>query len=80
MLLRTGLNVVLPTLFKVVNNVEQHCCTYNSASTTLFNVVNNCEQYEQWCNRGMSGCQVMGGGGGVLEGPKQKLDSTYYYL
>ena len=55
MLLRTGLiNVVMPTLFKVVNNIDQQllhaiqpqqCCSmllatvHNMASTTLFNPV-----------------------------------------
>ena len=39
MLLRTGLNnVVLPTLFKVVNNGEQHCYTPFS----LNNIVQCC--------------------------------------
>ena len=41
MLLRTRLNnVVLPTLFKVVDNIV----TPNSGSTILFNVVDNYEQ------------------------------------
>ena len=41
MLLRTGLiNVVMPTLFKVVNNIDQHCYTPFS----LNNVVQCCWQ------------------------------------
>ena len=46
-LMKTGLNnVLLPTLFRVVNNIGQYC-TPNSGSTILFNIVDNCEQRGQ---------------------------------
>jgi hypothetical protein len=46
MLLKTGLNnVLLPTLFTVVNNIE--IVTPDSGSTILFNIVDKCEQRGQ---------------------------------
>ena len=43
-LMTTGLNnVLLPTLFTVVNNIEQYCYT----RTILFNIVDKCEQRGQ---------------------------------
>ena len=49
MLMKTGLNnVLLPTLFTVVNNIEQYIVvTSNSGSTILFNIVDKCEQRGQ---------------------------------
>ena len=42
-LMKTGLNnVLLPTLFTVVNNIEQYCYL-----TILFNIVDKCEQRGQ---------------------------------
>ena len=50
-LLKTGLNnVVLPTLFNVVNNIVQHRYTRLQAGfrlINLFNIVDNIEQCEQ---------------------------------
>ena len=43
-------NVLLPTLFNVVNNIVQHCYTWtqaNSDSMTLNNIVDNIEQCGQ---------------------------------
>ena len=68
----TGLNnVVLPTLFIVVNNIEQILNSIvepESGVTMLFNVVNNFEQcgqhnilqscFQQHCNRLMIFCRV----------------------
>ena len=46
-LMKTGLNSAsLPTLFTVVNNIEQYCYT-DSGSTILFNIVDKCEQRGQ---------------------------------
>ena len=49
--MKTALNnVVLPTLFNVVNNIVQHCYTWmraNSGLTMLNNIVDNIEQCEQ---------------------------------
>ena len=46
--MKTGLNnVLLPTLFNVVNNIVQHCYTWlqdNSGSTLLNNIVDHIEQ------------------------------------
>ena len=43
---KTGLNnVVQPTLFTVVNNVEQYCYTRDSGSTILFNIVQSHHLY-----------------------------------
>ena len=50
-------NVVLPTLFNVVNNIVQHCYTWlrdNSGSTMLNNIVDNIEQY--WQHSIVQGC------------------------
>ena len=49
MLMKTGLNnVLLPTLFTVVNNIEQYIVvTPDSGSTILFNIVDKCEQRGQ---------------------------------
>jgi hypothetical protein len=49
MLMKTGLNnVFLPTLFTVVNNIEQYIVvTPDSGSTILFNIVDKCEQRGQ---------------------------------
>jgi hypothetical protein len=45
--MKTGLNnVLLPTLFLAVNNIEQYCYTRFS-STALFNIVDKCEQRGQ---------------------------------
>ncbi len=50
-LLKTGCNnVVLPTLFIVVNNIVQHCWAWispRSGVTMLNNIVDNYEQYRQ---------------------------------
>ena len=58
----TGLNnVLLPTLFTLVNNIEQYCIVeHESGVTILFNIVGNCEQcgqqsivqscFPQYCN------------------------------
>ena len=49
--MKTALNnVVLPTLFNVVNNIVQHSYTWlraNSGSTMLNNIVDNTEQCGQ---------------------------------
>ena len=49
--MKTALNnVVLPTLFNVVNNIVQHCYTWlraNPGSTMLNNIVDNIEQCGQ---------------------------------
>jgi 3D (Asp-Asp-Asp) domain-containing protein len=48
-LMKTGMNnVLLPTLFTVVNNIEQYCVTPDSGSTILFNIVDILlDNYEQ---------------------------------
>ena len=47
-LMKTGLNnVLLPTLFIAINNIENNIVTPDSGSTILFNIVDKCEQRGQ---------------------------------
>jgi ABC-type thiamin/hydroxymethylpyrimidine transport system permease subunit len=48
MLIKTGLNnVVLPTLFTVVNSIVNNIVIPDSGSTISFNIVDKCEQCGQ---------------------------------